>query len=245
MKKISFLLVSIAMIFASCDKDDETPQIQISPEEAASLIATSLGADQGGLQGIFADAISVVNEVTDPNTGGRQIACGASDNTIFTYASEQDETPSYSFNYDYGWTLTCSGDAPSQVNINLSYDGSMESPDFTFSYEGNSGFTVTDIMQDILTVNGTHNQAATYNLSSEGQQYSGTDTFSYVLTDIKVSKTTSDVQSGTASVQLSGITNRGAYSISATIVYNGDGTATITINGDVFGVDISTGTING
>ncbi len=246
MKRLSFLLVSLVVILASCDKDEKVNQIQISSQEAASLIAASIGQDQGGLQAIFTDAITVVDEVTSATSGGRQATCGSSDNTAFSYASQTGETPAYSFNYDYGWTLSCGNDSqPNKVDLSLSYDGSMESPDFTMTFEGTSGFTVTELLQDILTINGSHNQSATYNVVSEGQQYSGTNTFAYTLTEIRVSKSDSQVQSGTAAVLLSGITNRGAYSINATIVYNGDGTATITINGDVFGVDISTGTVNG
>lgn len=246
MKRILFLSALALAFLSSCDKEeDKVNQIQLSGEEAASLIAASLGEDQGGLQAIFIDAVTVVNEVSDANSGGRQAACGASDNTTFAYASQDGEDPAYSFNYDYGWTLICSDAQPSQIDLGLSYDGSMESTGFSIMFDGASDFSVTDIFEEVITINGTHGQNASYNVTNEGQQYSGTNTFGYTLTDIRVSKTDSNVQSGTAAVLLTGLTNQGAYTINATIVYNGDGTATITINGDVYGVDISTGTVNG
>ncbi len=246
MKKLSFFIMSLVVVFFSCNKEDEPNQIEISSEEAAVLIATSLGEDQGGLQSIFTDAITVVNDVSSANSGGRVAACGASDNTTFSYESQPGETPSFAYSYDYGWTLVCGNDSqPSMVNLSLSYDGTMNSPDFLFSFEGNSGFDVTDILQEIVTINGTHNQEVSYDIRSEGQQFNGNNTFAYTLTDIKVDAASSSVQSGTAAVLLAGVTNRGVYAINATIVYNGDGSATVTINGDVYGIDLSTGTITG
>ncbi len=243
MKNLSLLFLSVLLVFSACDKEDEPNHFQIPNEEAADLIATSL-AEDGGLQTIFMDAVTVVNEVTSASTGGRQLSCGATDNTTFNYASQTGETPSYQYHYDYGWILNCAEQQPSSVDLNLTYDGAMESPDFTFTFEGTSGFTVTEIMEPVLVINGNHNRASAYHVMSDGQQYSGSHTFAYTLTEIKISKETSSIVSGAAAVQLSGTTNRGVYTVNATITYNGDGTATATINGQVYGIDISTGTIN-
>jgi hypothetical protein len=246
MKKLSLLLLGV-LALASCGDDDEVNQIQISNEEAVSTIASSIGSDQGGLIMIFTDAINVINEATASNTGGRQIAeCGASDLITYSYSSQQGETPSYSFNYDYGWTLTCNeASQPSLLEIAVNYDGNIASPDFSMDYLGDSDISASGIMDAIVVFNGLYTQDLSYDISNEGQQYNGTYKLVYTLANINIIKESNTIESGSATIFLSGTTNQGAFSISASITYNGDGTANVEIRGESYLVDLATGSMIG
>lgn len=247
MKKISFFLLGALALSTSCGDDDEVKQIQISNEEAVSIIATSIGATDAGLINIFSDALTVIEDVTASNSGGRQAAeCGASDVFNFNYASQQGETPSYSFDYNYGWTLSCNESSqPSLLELSIDYDGNLASPDFSMTYLGEADMSVSNIMEEIVVFNGLYNQDITYNISNEGQQYNGTHKLVYTLANINIVKATSTIDSGVATILLSGTSNQGEFSLSATITYNGDGTATVEIRGESYLVDLSTGSMIG
>jgi hypothetical protein len=247
MKKLSLLFLSFVVLLSSCDKDEDENQIQISGEEAAAIIASSIGADDAGLITIFSDALDVVNEVTAESTGGRLAAsCGSSDVLSWNSASQPGETPSYSFGYEYGWTLTCDGtQQPSILALSIAYDGNLTSEDFNTTYDGGGELTVTGLLAEQLVFNGLYNQDISYSIVSEGQQYSGTHKLVYTLTNVTMTKETEEIVSGSAALILSGTSNQGVYSITANITYNGDGTATVVINGQAYGVDLSTGMVNG
>ncbi len=246
MKKISLFLLSIMAVMSSCDKEDEPNRIEISNQEAAIMIGTSLGQGEAGLGGFISETVLVVDEVTDGATGGRQSFCGTSDEITLSISSQQGDPQAYSFDYVYGWSLSCDANSqPSILAVNVSFTGNLNSPQYVVDYTGSSEMTISDIMQDVITFNGGHLQNGVGTVTNEGQTYRASQQFSYVLKDVKVSRTTNSIQSGTATVQVSGTSDEGVLSITASVTYNGDGTATVVVNNETFEVDVYSGTLIG
>jgi hypothetical protein len=96
---------------------------------------------------------------------------------------------------------------------------------------------------DSYMVNGQSGRDGTFTMKI-GNKNSITGTVTTTLVNFKVSKTTGLLESGTATIVVNGSTNAGMnFGFTGALVYTGNYTGTLTIEGKQFIINISTGTI--
>jgi len=154
--------------------------------------------------------------------------CGMSKDTAIVRSSVTGAVVTYNAAAQWHWTLTCAPAARFDYALasHLTYDAPRMSS--------------SDSLSATLSVTGLEPAAPSYtlnmNLSRKGSQvskilrkHSFTSTIIVTGTNIAVSKATNLVQSGTASVTISGATSGGrSFQYAGTLVFTGNKTATLT-----------------
>jgi hypothetical protein len=101
--------------------------------------------------------------------------------------------------------------------------------------------TVTGLQSSssTITYNATFERIGTQQLTTNLNTRSVSSDFSATIVDLIVGKSDYEVDSGTGTFSLTGTTNQGNFSYNGSIVFNGDNTATITINGNQYTIDLN------
>ncbi|MGZ3928503.1 MAG: hypothetical protein ACXVJG_16220, partial [Mucilaginibacter sp.] len=132
---------------------------------------------------------------------------------------------------------------PDNLANALTYTGSFNGPRLTSSNSGNSTFTIAGLTTAAsnFVVNGEYKRAGQFQ-SKVGNKASGSSSVDIVVTNLTLSKPARKILSGTATIAITGTTSKsGDFSYTGTIVFNGDGSATLTINGTVYNINLATG----
>jgi len=233
MKKLrilSILLLAIIMV-AGCKKKDETPIVDATTEEAASIMATSLCTGNAGTMTQVEDAVELSQRASLKSTLY---------DSSFTISSASGATITYQYqvNYSYGFL--------NPTNYQLAYDanGTYNSPNVNASVTADGQLNVTGFLGgDYYFVNGQSGRAGTFNMKI-GNQTSMTGTVTSTLVNFKLNKTTLLLESGTATIVVSGNTSTGrSFAFTGSLVYTGNYTGTLTISGKEYFISLTTGTV--
>lgn len=238
---------SITFLFTSCrDNDDTTSDEVMTSDEASDEIAASLTTDVTVMAddlGAIAAAIDESSRMSTARVEGS--VCGISYDTTFsasytgTYMSFENET-------SYAYKLICSNSIPSSLSYTFTTDGTRSTS--RLSSDGTStGAMVAsglNLNSDVYTVSGSFEREATL-VQNTGSKKTFTNVSAVTLDDFEVNKSTFQIEGGTATYLLEAESSAGgSVSYSATVVFNGDNTATITLgNSDTYLVNLKTGQV--
>lgn len=257
MKTFRLSLVLLLMVGAfSCKKDNSTASsTTVTTDQAADLAAGSLAENSGGLATVTDDITVNAQTLNSVNTGhltinstGQAVSsvhltCGTTLSDSVTRALTLDSvTINYFFKYSH--TLNCNTSSQPDNIINaLTYSGSFNGPRLSSTNSGSATVTVAGLEQDStnFVVNGEYKRAGTFQ-SKVGNKASGNSNVDIVVTNLILNKPNRKIISGNGTIAITGTGPRGAnFSFTGTIVFNGDETATLTINGTVYTVNLITG----
>jgi hypothetical protein len=237
MKTIKFLCAVILMTaFASCDNDDDSATV--TEDDAAEMIAASLSESSSGLTSVIEVSAEGSNVAVD-NSGGRVAACGYTYSESFTKTSLQGSSITYNYDFSYGYALTCSADAPLSLAIAVTFDGEFDGPRLSSNHTGTADLDFTALDKDLTAfiANGTYSQSGSFESKVRNLNSGSSD-------DVNVDKANYEIESGTASVVITGnVTGKAAFSFEASVTFTGDKTGTITINGSTYAVNLLTGEV--
>ena len=242
MKKVFyFFVIALSLVFlaTSCNKDNELNDSAIT-NDVADDIAASLGKSNSGLSGELEDIAKLAAEY--PNTKAATLDTIYSVDTTFTRSSAEGAIISYSYSFHAEWGYVLQGATLNNIYYNAVVEGSYDAPRIGGSgnREGHWVMTGLQISSPTYIINGT--SARLGNSHSKVRKKSTITSNSEVtLTDVKVDKSTYLIKGGTLSWNISGTVNDKEYSYSATIIFNGDGTAGLSINGTSYTIDLSKG----
>jgi hypothetical protein len=128
--------------------------------------------------------------------------------------------------------------------VNTSYDGQFDAPRLASQHSGTGNLTITALNESATSyiINGDYNRSGAFQ-SKIRNKNSSTSTVDFSIDDVTVDKTNQKILSGTASATITGsVTGKGSFTYTATVLFEGNGTAKVTINGTVYIVDLTTGT---
>jgi hypothetical protein len=234
MKKLQialFLLMAV-MMASSCKKNEETPVLDATTEEAAAIMATSFCTGNSGTLTQAEDAVNLA--------GGLMLKSALYDSS-FTVTSVPGAMISFSYqvHYSYGYL--------NPNNFEMSYDatGSYNSPNVSAGVTADGTMNITGLLTgDAYIVNGQSGREGTF-VMKIGNQNSINGTVTTTLTNFRFSKSTGLPESGTATIAVSGSTNAGRnFGFTGTLVYTGNYTATLTITGKTFYLNVVTGVVS-
>lgn len=228
--KISILILT-TLFLSSCVEENTSDELTtVSETEAVDIVEASLASKSGG-------ALKTTEEYskTYEEEYSLQDICNE---TI---------TDSFEFNYDgtlvkatynYSWSTILNCDTllsiliPQSASLTATSSGTyttnrLESDDsstFTSTVTG-LGFTDSDFIY-----NATYERTGTQKIKTRQNDIDIASQFSISLDNLTVNKSDYMVESGSGSFTLSGSSTGGEFLYTGDIVFNGDATATITIN---------------
>lgn len=240
---IALLLLTIA----SCKKDavitgDTKLSASISVQDAAAMVSTSLASNSNGVASLTYDVSVKSQYILDTH-----LACGDVITDTVTHSSITGASTTYGYGLGYTYTLNCNtNNLPDNITGKLNYSGSFDGPRFSSANIGTSTFKVTDLpaaSADYM-INGSYYRTGSFASKTDTTNHGSSNT-SIVLKDIKVTRSGRIIQSGTATFTITGtVPKKAAFNYTGSIVFNGDGTAKLTLNGSVFVVALATGESN-
>lgn len=237
------LALCLTMLTFACS-DDETSEPVITDDEAAEEIAASLSTE------VTVFASDVVVAADDAENGralssGKTAACNVPYSATFTDAFAGTNV-SYTYTIEYDYTLSCTNAGiPTTLSYGFSSNTTYSGPRLSSEGDSEGSLIVTgfELSATQYSMNGSFERAGSITQKAR-QLKTFVSTSDFTLTNLTVDKTTTMIKGGTGTVALNGTSSTGeTYAVDASIVFNGDGTATVTIQGSVYEVSLPTGEV--
>jgi len=234
MKKINFLFTALLLIGATAcnDKTDE-PAYTPTNEDAAKIMEESLESSSGGML----DELASLGGTLEAKSGEIELECGVPFDTTFAFMITGDVLGEFTRNWSL--LLNCMDGENPFLDINTSYLGSLVGPYGSREREGARDWTWSEIgpIGDLRYMDGTgeHSGSRTF--------YANEATFAWDYdaewTDVAIQKSTNQIESGSGVFTLILTGPEGnTFTFDGTVVFNGDQSATVTVNGEVYEVDL-------
>lgn len=253
MKKVcinfmAILALAILIIGNGCKKEKEESQDTPAPtnaiptEEAADLVASVLGKDNGGLAKIAESTVDVNNQQINQKD---YPPCGdLIDVNINVSNPNPNAIRKYNFNYAYQLVYSCNtSNVPQSLNSDLTLGGSFDGPRYASSMDVTIAWEISGILQpvDPLVINGSVVIAAKASNKILNADYDYTVNMS--MLNVEFNKTTGLFLGGTASITIAGSAPAGSFNYNGTVAFTSGNTITLTLNNVVFKINIYTGEI--
>jgi hypothetical protein len=239
------VLVSCAM---ACNKGNvtfngNTNANTTATDQAAGLVTASLASNSNGAFNTMSD----VSVETQAHVSIDSL-CGTTwtDSISRNRTASQNNGVAYSYSAKYTYTLNCDSVTKKGIYNGSStatsvYSGSYSGPNLSSTNSGSSLLVIQGLGHgsNVYTVNGEYKQEGTYSSKTD----TGTNNVDIKLTNIVLTKPFQFVQSGTATISVSGVSSKnGSFSYNGVLVFGGSNTATLTLNGTVYNIDLMLGT---
>lgn len=233
-----FALITVS-IFSSCQKDNTTPDntSDVNDEEIVEIVTTALMFDSEGLTSDAAEAAKTA-ESYDSAEANTEICGTPFDSTIVYEINRPNVTGTYTSTI--GWMLECNSfNIPIALIWNSSTTGDYETMFLESEDNSTSDFTVTELLTGPnFIINGTFNRDGIQGFK-EGDMPIFTSSTTFNLNDLAISKIDQQIVGGEGTFLITGIGPLGnLLSIEGGIVFNDDGSAIITINGNTYEIDL-------
>ncbi|SDT20316.1 hypothetical protein SAMN05216490_2726 [Mucilaginibacter mallensis] len=239
MKTFRRSMLSLLVLGAlGCTKGTVNSNNTAPTDQAADLVTTSLAVNTDGAFNTISD-VSVEAQVKV----SIDTLCGTVWADSITRKTPTGQVPSYSYTAKYSYTLNCNPNSNTfsgSTTAISSYSGSFTGPNLSSTNSGSSNFTLSGLGKSSTTLglSGEYKRAGSYQSKTD----SGSNSVDVVVTDLVLTKPQHIIKSGTATITVSGMsTKTGSFSFNGVLVFNGGNTATLTLNGTVYTIDLATG----
>lgn len=244
-KNKAWLFLSMFAFAVACQDDDE-PANSITSEEAAVIISSSLASNTSGVSFVSGKAADVTEDLLENNSGGRVAACGLSQNLDLSGSSPDGATSTYSYDFSYKFKLNCNTESEaSDVSVDLSYSGEFDGPKLAAGHSGIAELDLTGLEEaaaDFL-LNGLYKRSGTF--ENKELVKSGNGSVEITLEDVAIDKQTHQIISGTGAFTVSGnIPDKGDFSYTGDITFEGADGAAVNVNGDKFAANLKNGEVS-
>lgn len=224
---------------SSCKKDaGENPALnaEISEEEAAAVVEGAVAARSQGLGAEMEDALYLAGEYAEKSGSN---PCGEPfDSTMTRSVDNANLTASYAVSWS--WLVSCNAlQIPVAIDYQRNIEGSYETARLISDDEAASNWAISNLIQgEHYILDGTYTRQGSQQ-SKVRDQNSFYSSLLIEVDSLHVDKGTRQIQSGTAGFTLT-ITGPGSNSqtFEGAIAFNGDGSATIIINGNSYTVNL-------
>jgi hypothetical protein len=237
MKKIQFSVVLMLFLAAvSCKKTDNTATTGITTDEIAAISSHSLASSSDGMATHSNDI--TVNALSDNQACGSTVTdtitkSGGSNHVTFSYFLQDTRT------------LTCNtNNQHDNIVYDLAFHGHYESLDINSLDTGTSTFKIAGFTpgSSIFAVNGNYKRTGKFT-SKIGDKVSGTSSVDIEVTNLTIDKATKTITGGSATITIWVTVPKGTFHFNGPLTFNGDGTASLTINGVTYTIDLLTGAV--
>lgn len=239
MKKKGFLkFMSAALMilaFSACTEENEEPAYTPTEQDAAKVVEESLANSSGGMT----EEISKLNEsLYAKDIGELNLECGVPFDTTFNYFLSGDATGAWTRQWNL--LLNCPTDENPFLEVNTNYEGGFSGNYLSQNRSGNRMWTWSNLglEGDFIFMNGSGSHSGERVLNGPAQNGFNW-TFDGEWNEVAISKDTHLIDSGNGLFTLVFTGPQGnTFTFTGTVVFNGDQTATVTVNGEVFEVEL-------
>lgn len=219
------LLFAIMAIVSACSKEDATEEL-LTEKEAAEIVESAVSDRSGGASTTTLAAVEMAELPT--------AACGISGDTIISKSVTAGPITFSTVN-NIAWQTICN-----QLNIptggELTFNGtnSFNSNNWTGNATSEGELLLTGLLPTatVYTLNGNYDYAGTITGNLRRRDPSLNTSVAVELTSVTVSKQTKKITGGAGTVVISVTAQSGQNAtLTGSLTFNGDGTATVTING--------------
>lgn len=235
------LSVGIIFTISSCKKDDSTTTDTISDDDVSEVISQSVSTQSGGLVLQSTAAAGMTSDFNSARTGAKLTdQCGIMHDTTIAGASAAGATITYSYNCSWNWLLSCNNLVPQTYVWNYAGKASYDAPRMSSSDSSKANITITGLGGDSTYY--VFNQTYVRNgsqTSKINEKRSFTSVITITSADIRISKSTLKVISGTGTVSISGtVTGGKSFTRTGTITFLGNDKATLVLaNGKSYTIE--------
>jgi hypothetical protein len=246
MKRFRFsILIMLLLGAAACKKSVNTmsnPTVNgnVTTDDAADMVAGSLSMNSNGIANVASD---VTLNATVMFGDRDHLKCGTTRSDTISRQSSPGAPWTYSYKLTYNFMVDCnSSSVPDSLSSNLTYSGSFSGPNMSSTNSGSSIFGVGGLLptDTAFVINGEYKRAGSFS-SKIDTAHNGSSNIDIVVSGLLVKKHTHMIEGGTATFTITGTGRKGSFSFTGTIVFNNDGTATLTVNGTVYTINLETG----
>jgi hypothetical protein len=268
MKTLRLSIIAMLLLgAASCKKSNSTPGLSanVSSTEAIDMVSSSLSLNSNGVATTADDATTVASTQSLTLSGSSTVApggvsrnanvlnraevkvkgldCGDTKNDTITRSNTIGSSISYQYTSIYTFTLHCAASLPDSLTGSSTFTGTYSGPFISSVYTGTTTSSVTGILPTAgsYTFNGTYSRNGNFQSKKDTSNH-GSHTVNITVSNLTLSKSTRTITGGTATFSVTGnVPKKGDWSYSGTLVYNGDGTANLTVSGTVYIINLGTG----
>jgi len=241
MKTMRFIKTcALVMVLAvgACKKGDNNSDTQaISTDDAASIMATSVASNSGGMAGASVDITANAQIAFNANPG-----CGGTKTYSFTRQSPAGASVTYSYSFNYTYTLNCVNNVPDNMSSSVIGNGSFDGPGMSTTDSGSATFNIAGLAQSstAYTINGEYKRTGSF-AQKTGNMNHGNRTIDITATNVMVTKSSGIIASGKASFSLTGTSSNGSFNFTGTITFIGNNQANLVVNGTTYLVNLVNG----
>ena len=225
--KMATIMAAAICLATSCKKDassgSTSASVTVTQDDAADAITEAVTPQSAGVTAQVSDATVMASSSA--------YACGAAFDSSIIRSSAEGAAITYSFSLQWNWKLTCA--SPSNFAAAFKGKSSYDAVRMSSADSSSGSFVITGLApaDDSYIFNQTYSRNGSQQ-SKIGNKNSFTSTITITSTDIKVSKSTQQITSGTAAVNISGASSSGkSFAYSGTITFKGSKKATLSISG--------------
>lgn len=231
-------LIAVTMSFTACNKDENDTTSIISEEEAVAVLEGALMNSTFGIGSEVADAAYIALQYSEKDGLGGP--CGAAfDSTVTRSINETRVIAAYTTTWH--WKVNCNNAmVPTSLDFDRTSSGEYETSRMASEDSAISDWTISNlVLGSAWTLNGTYTRNGSQT-SLIRNQNSFTSELTMNISSLTVNKSTLRVDSGSATFLLTGNSTGGnSFRFEGTIVFSDNGTATVTINGQTYEIDLN------
>lgn len=233
-----FLFMFLGLTACNKDREDTlSPDAGISEEEAAAVVEGAVTARTQGLGAEIEDALYLADEYAEKSGAGGP--CGEPfDSTLTRSVDTANLTATYTVSW--AWQVSCNAlDIPVAIDYQRAASGDYETARMISSDNAGSNWAISNLIQGPnYVLDGTYTREGSQQ-SKVRNQYSFASSLLIEVDNLNIDKGTRRIQSGIAGFTLT-ITGpeSNTQTFEGDIVFNGNGTAAIIINGNSYTVSL-------
>jgi hypothetical protein len=234
------LAVTLSLIFFGCKKEKVVKATNINNAQAAYMVSTALSINANGFATIKNDIVIYAKALVSAGKG-----CGVVD----SFAVARQETAASTINYNYAlgyyYTVNCNNTVADNLTSHIVYNGSFDASNLAEVNKISSDMNLSALSGTGTTysLNGNYQSDGTFNTYDE-TQLSGNNDINIDIKDMVITKANRNIVSGTANVSVSGtVKNKNSFMYNGTVVFNGASSATLTLEGVSYSVNLITAEI--
>ncbi|SHN11563.1 hypothetical protein [Chitinophaga sp. CF418] len=227
------LVVAAGISFTSCSKDDNTKETPGVTQNQAATVVSQTFVNQGGITEQLSTATLAVSAMEARQAGGKlSDFCGKSTDGSVSHAGTAE---GITFDYKLSWlySLACNGDVPYQFTFKFNGKTSIETEKFKTADSCTANYTLRGLgtTSTAWELSQTFDRAGSF-VSKTADLPSFTSAVHYESVNIKISKETKEIVSGTATVKITGADSKGnAFKYEGTITFQGSRKAVFAVTG--------------
>lgn len=222
----------------SCSKN-ETAEQAISEEEAVEIVERSFASNSAGLEMQIQETSKMTTDELDAQNNNDP--CGVFVDSTITFTNQPGTIRTYEYNFAWNAELVCINNfIPQSINFNFNSDGQYDTPRMASNDNATYAFVITGLLPnaDHYIYNGSSTRNGSQ-ISKIGNQNEISSTLNYTTTNLKFNKAAQIIDEGEMEFTLSGnVVDGGNFSYEGTATFNGNGSVTITLNGNTFEIQI-------